>query len=62
MKIKSYQVFYTNGTVQHKTRVYKLIGNAKKNANRIAINKLNKHIHIVGYDEMNKENFREVIK
>lgn len=62
-KTKTYQVFYTVGSVQHKTsRVYKGLGSARKDAARVAINQLAGHIHIVGYDEMAHENFREVVR
>ena len=62
-KPKSYQVFYTSGATQYKTsRVYKGIGSAKKDVDRISINQLINNIHIVGYDAMAHETFREIIR
>ena len=59
----SFEVYYTIGNVHRKTsRTYRGIGSARKDAKRIAINQLATNIHIVGFDEMAHENFREVIR
>jgi len=62
METRIYKVFYTIGSHQKSLREFRGIGVARKAAKRVAINELVTHIHIVGYDRMAHESFREIIR